>query len=708
MNQENQTRSNWDDGYYKLLQLVSNHTGQDIKKKKFREAFYSSPSEGIFQRLSFAFLEFGCRTKKLNIRFSNLKSLQQGVLAFSKNGELGAISKDKSDNPIIYWAHTKKFEILDRAAFKSLNIDWFLSVDRIYEDRSATKERLKNLSVLRSLGALNFIWIAVASAFSNILGLATSLFVMVVYDRVLPNQALDSLYALALGVGVAVVFDIILKSSRSAILEHATKSNDSNTTEEIFEQYVESALDNRTKSIGALSTVVRDYESYKDFTNSATILALIDLPFIFIFIWVISIIGGSLYIIPLITVPIVILLSLIVQPFLVKLTENLSKATQSRQSNLIEVLNGLDVIRANGAYSVMKRRFLSQAITFNTFSARSKRLSGLTSGILTVAQQLSQVAIIVMGYHLFVKQEITMGAIIAAVILLGRTLAPLSKISQTLTRTTSAFSAYKNLKEFFSEARVSRGHSISSLLEADQAAVSISNVTVRLTENSKPLFENLNLKINKGSKVAIIGKTGAGKSTLVRLIAGLVQPESGTVSITGNDVRGFDRAEINDVLGVVFQDSWLFSGSLRENISVGREELDDVDIIKALKLSGINLSDEINETFLDTPIMDRGSNLSGGQRQAVSIARAVVNRPKIFIFDEPTSSLDTQSERNFITNFLDEFKNTTSIFISHKSEIVQMCDFIAIIDNGKIVWEGTKQQYLDMIKPQKKTANADG
>ena len=573
-----------------------------------------------------------------------------------------------------------------------------LRIQKVVEGSHSAAERLRNLSVIRTLGLGNLGLVAIATALSNILGLATSLFVMVVYDRVLPNQAQESLYALAIGVLLAIIFDIILKMIRSSFLENAATKADHRIVEDIFEQYVESAKDNRTRSIGALSTVVRDFETYRDFISSATILGLIDLPFIFIFISVIYLIGGPLAIVPLVAVPLLIFGVLFVQPFLIKLSQSLSVATQARQSNLVEILNGLDPIRTNGAYSIMKGRFKQQSENYSDLSNRSKRVSGFTGGLINTVQQMSQVVIIVYGFHLFVTQEITMGAIIATVILSGRSLAPLSKIAQTLSRANSSLSAYKNLRSFLSEARIMRNEDGTNLLSKSETALSINNVTLRLNEGSQPIFENLSLRFKRGQKVAVIGRSGAGKTTLIRMLAGLCQPETGNVQLFDNDIRSYERGVLNEKIGFVFQDSWLFSGTLRENITLGESQYDDDRIISVLDKSGLNFSKEAGETVLDMRIQDRGSNLSGGQKQAVCLARALLRNPHVVAFDEPTSAMDQVTEHGFIKSFQAEFSEITAIFVTHKPNLIMMCDRVIVLDQGAIKWDGSQSEYRNLIK----------
>jgi len=236
-----------------------------------------------------------------------------------------------------------------------------------------------------------------------------------------------------------------------------------------------------------------------------------------------------------------------------------------------------------------------------------------------------------------------------------------------------------------------------NLLSESKTALTINNVTLRLSDGSQPIFENFSLRFNRGEKVAVIGKSGAGKTTLIRMLAGLCQPETGNVRLFENDIRSYERGVLNDKIGFVFQESWLFTGTLRENISLGETQYDDAVILSALEQSGLNFSAEAGETVLDMLIQDRGSNLSGGQKQAVCLARALLRKPYIVAFDEPTSAMDQLTEQNFIHNFKDKFPEITAIFVTHKPNLIMICDRVIVLDHGVIKWDGSQSEYRQLI-----------
>jgi ATP-binding cassette subfamily C protein LapB len=568
----------------------------------------------------------------------------------------------------------------------------------VAEELRETRNRLTKLNPIRTLGTFRLFWVSVAALFSNVLALASSIFIMVVYDRVIPNQATESLYALAIGVAIAILFDSLLRGAKSGIINRATEGSDLVVNEEIYNQFVELSGAENKRSVGELSTVVRDLEVYRDFMSTATLLALIDLPFIFIFIYVISLISGPLYLIPLIAVPIVLVSVLVAQPLISKISRTASRTSQSRQSVLMEILGGLAPLRASGAFAIMKRKFMQTSADNMVAVNRSKNVAGFNSGFMQAVQQLAQVAIIVYGFHLFVQQQITMGAIIATVILSGKAMAPLARLGQTMSRMGAALVARKNILTFLSLPRNATVSQSDTFANYSDAEIEISNVTLRLDENSVPLFSNLNLKIHPGEKVAIIGPTGAGKSTIINLLSGLIAPEIGSVQLKGRDLRTINRADFFKTVGVVFQEPWLFAGSLRENIAMGFEDVTDEQIIQSIQLTGANVSNSEPGEILDGAILSQGKNLSGGQKQSIAMSRALLFGQDILLLDEPTSAMDQMMEDRLITNCSEFLGERTLVLVTHKPTMLRLCNRVIVIEGGQVKFDDTKANYMNLVK----------
>tara|TARA_B110000008_G_scaffold126648_1_gene129234 strand:+ start:2896 stop:5019 length:2124 start_codon:yes stop_codon:yes gene_type:complete len=675
-----------------LKRLGSKNTYNEV-----REAVSSSPRADVMDWSSDAIngLGFICNSGKVKV--SDLSPALCPSLLLGKEGDLAILEDVRADIFTIFDGKARKKRKLTKKEFKEWYSGKLLFAQPALEEHKTVKSRLKALSPLKTLGTTRFSWIAVAALLSNILGLATSLFVMVVYDRVLPNQATQSLYALAIGVGVAILFDTLLKGARSRIVERASVTADIAVNEDIFEQFIEVSNTKDRKSVGELASVMRDFEVYRDFMSSATILTLIDLPFVLVFVLVIYMIGGALFIVPLICIPVILILILAVQPLLVRNSAAVSASAQSRQSLLVEVLVGLDALRVNGAFALMKRKFLTQSNFYAKASHQAKTYAQINGNTITIIQQISQVAIIVYGFHLFADQVITMGAIIATVILTGRALGPLAKVGQTLGRANAAYVARGNLKRFLSAARMQSDGTGSTIKNTNDGAVEVSSATMRLSEMGRPLFNGLNLSIKKGEKVAIVGRTGSGKTSLIKLIVGLLAPEAGSVMINGSDIRQYPRADLFRSIGTVFQEPWLFTGSLRDNVALGQDDCSDEYILECLKTVGADFVGEGTTADLEFAIQDQGSNLSGGQKQAVMLARALAFKPSLLLLDEPTSAMDGLTENHVIAHLSKQLTDQTLVIVTHKMPVVAMCDRVIVMDQGKIVGDGTKDAYFELL-----------
>ena len=414
---------NWNKNFERIMSAFISRSFEHVSHKKLREYYYSAPSDSDFERLSYCLSQIGISIVEKNA--FQVSQLMTDVEYFflDEHGDAGLINRSLEGFNVFLNGQRLLVSSDNIEPLKSYTI---LQMRKDLENASDLKSRAKHLNFFRSIGSLKFAGIALASTFSNILGLVSSIYIMVVYDRVLPNQAEHSLYALSIGVAVAILFDLILKYIRGALIEVANKSTHDKVNEELFEQYVEHVNVNNSRSTGALATISRDYESYREFVSSATITALIDFPFVFIFIAVMYFISGPLFLVPLIAVPLLLISIILTQPVLLSLSKKLSSANLTKQSALLEIFTGLDEIRVNGGYAIMKRRFLTQINNQQILSQRSKKLSEFNGNLIAMTQQIAQVAIIVYGYHLFVSNQITMG-IIASVILSGKTLQPLAK-----------------------------------------------------------------------------------------------------------------------------------------------------------------------------------------------------------------------------------------------------------------------------------------
>ncbi len=538
-----------------------------------------------------------------------------------------------------------------------------------------------------------YIQVGFAAMMINSLALVTSLFTMVVYDRILPSAATESLFALTIGVGVALAFDLILKTLRSGFIDHAGQRADLDMGQRVFDQVIETEMGARKGSVGAVSATMREFESLRDFFTSATMVALIDLPFVVIFVGAIFLLGGPLAVVPAIAVPVVLLIGLTVQPMLGRLADRVLAEGQMKQTVLVETLTGIEAIKAAGAGRQMRARWAEAIRRQSAYAVKSRAVTQGAINATGFVQQAAQILIVVYGALLVVSGQITSGVLIAAVILTGRALAPLALISQTLTRLHQARSSYRSLdalmqapgehpagRQFLSRSRLS-------------GEVRFDGVSFAYPDQQGVALNEVSFDIAPGERVAILGPIGSGKSTIARLLLGLYRPTEGAVLADGIDIRQIDPTDLRRNIGAVLQEPWLLSGSLRENIAFGAARPRDEDILEASRLAGVEEFAARHPEGYDMRIGERGQGLSGGQRQAVVLARALMGAPPILLLDEPTAAMDIHSEAALIARLKGVLEDRTLIVITHRTSLLELVDRVIVIENGKVVADGPKSQF---------------
>ena len=536
--------------------------------------------------------------------------------------------------------------------------------------------------------------VLIAAAVSNFLGLSSSLFIMVVYDRVVPNAAIESLIALTIGVLIALGFDFLIKTLRANFIDKAGKKADSRMSRLIFDQLMGMNLASKTSRSGALASVVREFESLRDFFTSATLVAIVDLPFVFFFIYIIYLIGGPLAYVPLAAVPIVIITGLFVQPFLARISAENMTTGMSKQGVLVETLNGLETIKATGSSGLMKRRFQEATEIQSELGLRGRLISQFALNSAVSVQQLAQIAIIFYGVFLIQDNTVTMGALIATVILAGRTLAPLTQLATALTRVTTSRTAYRTIDELM-QRPIDRANTDSPLSRPNLSGeIEFKNVCFTYPGAHQITIKDLSFKVSSGQKVAIVGKMGSGKSTVARLLAGLYEPDSGSILIDGVDLRQIDPADIRRNIGFMLQETWLFSGSIKENIQMGFSEYNDEQLLDISRISGVDEFVRQNPRGYDFQLKERGEGLSGGQRQSINLARALLHNPSTLILDEPTSSMDSATEKMVLDNLGVWISNKTLIAITHRNSLVRLAERVLVIDQGILVADDTPEKLM--------------
>ena len=537
-----------------------------------------------------------------------------------------------------------------------------------------------------------------ASIFINIFALITSVYIMVIYDRIIPNNAISSLISIIIGVLFVIAMDFSMKMLRGYFLDMAGKQIDSSSSRDIFQKIVGYDLSKAPKFSGELVSVVREFETFREFFNSITLTSLVDFPFILVFLGVIYGIGGNIAFVPGFIVPVVIVFGLLIQPVLKQISEDSQRDGQAKQTVLGEMINGLETVKTVSGGSVLKTRWMNAVEAQSKTSIKSRIFTQLALNFAGIGQQLSQVGIIGFGVLAVSSGDMSMGALIACTILSGRTLAPLGQIGGLMGRLNSAKAAYHSVTKFMLEA--SREETAKDYFPRDNIVGSIefSHANFAYSSDTQIILNDLNLKINAGEKVAVIGKIGSGKTTLLKLILGLYQPTNGSTLIDGANIQQIRPDDIRKQFGVVMQNTYLFSGSIRDNIAFGLDEVSTEQIDEAANIAGVTEFTKKMNNGLDYQLSEGGKDISGGQRQAIALARAIVRKPAIILLDEPTSAMDLTSERQIIRNLKSYFTKQTLVVVTHRMSLLQLVDRVIAIDDGKVTVDGSRDSILNKLK----------
>ena len=541
--------------------------------------------------------------------------------------------------------------------------------------------------------------VMLAATLVNFMSVGSSIFIMVVYDRVLPNSAYESLYALTIGMALVIIFDFILKMLKTYFIDYAGEFVDRNVGDTIFNRLLDAPTAVVTGPVGATANTFREFDSVRDFFTSATLSLIVDIPFIFLFIFVIYLIAGPLAYIPLVAVPIVLLIGILLQPFLARVSEDLGQHNQEKQSVLVETITGIESIKVLGGGDLVKERWNEAATKQSNRSRLSRALAQIAVNSAQSAQQICLVGIVFYGVFLVSEGTVSMGGMVAAVLLSSRTLAPLAQIANLFGRANNAKTSYKRLASFMEETE-SEDVSVKnkSAIRRDKLGnIQFKDTTYRYPEADIDTLRGINIKIEEGEKVAILGRNGSGKSTLMKLASGLFKASDGLVMYDGVDIRQLHTQDLSNSIGIVLQDVQLFSGSVRENITMGRGDISEDDLVHAGKLSGLDEFISKIPGGYDLQLSDGGKGLSGGQRQAIALARAIVHKPSHFILDEPTSAMDMNAENLFISQVGAVLKESTMLIVTHRMPLLNLVDRIIVMHEGQIAEDGPKDEIINKL-----------
>ncbi len=538
--------------------------------------------------------------------------------------------------------------------------------------------------------------VIIVSLFINLFILATPLFTMNVYDRVLPNNALETLWVLFIGISIVMLFDFILKLLRSYFLGVASKRTDTIISNRIFNQLLNIKINAKPSSTGQFVSRLQSFESIREFFTSATITAVVDFPFVIIFIAVIFYIGGPLGYITIATVLISVLTSWYMQRPLKEIIEKSVKEEQLKQTTLIETVTGLEIIKSIKAQNRMRTHWDKSVNKTTYYADKGQFLSQTITFFTAFISQFSNILIVAAGVYLASEGEMTMGAIIASMILNGRVIAPVSQLVGMIIKYDKTMLSLNNLDEVM-KMPVEKDDKTYISRPNLNGSIEFKDVQFSYKEQNHLTLKNINLTINQGEKVAILGKIGSGKSTFLKLIVNLYEPTEGSVLIDGVDTRQIDPVDLRHAIGSVPQEPFLFMGTIKDNITIGEQYVSDEELLRVSKIAGINDFLGKHEAGYDLIVGERGEGLSGGEKQAVTLARALISNPNILMLDEPTNAMDRQTEKMFINRVEEIVEDKTLIVVTHKTSLLQLVDRVIILENGQVILDGPKEEVFNKM-----------
>jgi ATP-binding cassette subfamily C protein LapB len=651
----------------------------------------------------------GFSSKLVNRQLEDISPLLLPVILMLKGNEedqkaciLTEISPDKQKAKIIVpelesgenWVKISDLKV------EYLNYTFLIKPKHHYKD--ARKRILQHEEHHWFWGTLNYsrgIYkdVIVTSFLINFFVMASPIFTLNIYDRVVPNNALDTMWVFAVGITIVYLFDMILKFLRSYFLETASKKSDIIMSSIIFEKVLNLKLSSRPHSVGSFASNIKDFDSIKGFFTASSIATMIDLPFAILMLLIIYILAGWLVLIPIMSAIIIVLYSYIIEKPIRQSVESTYQATSYKNSILIESLTALETIKALGINGQYQWKWEESTGDLAQKGLHSKILSNSISTVVNFIVQFNTVAIVVGGVYAIGAKELSMGGLIATVMLGSRMLAPLAQVASLITnfeQTKTAYTAINNIMNL----DVDRQEGKKFVERASfRGKIEFQNVTFIYPNSEKKVLDDVSFIINSGESVGVIGTNGSGKTTIEKLLLGLYEPTEGSILLDGIDIKQIDPADLRRNISYVPQDVMLFQGTLKENIIIRTPDASDEEILYVSKLSGLSNFIDKHPMGYDVPVSERGDGLSGGQKQAICIARAFIHPSPIILLDEPTSSMDNNNEINFNAMMRQYKKGKTMLLVSHKHSALQLTNRLILLNNGKVVLDDTYEAVVKQL-----------
>ena len=678
------------------LPISSNLTNQIL--------FSKTNSKSLFSR---AALRAGLKTTIIEKPIRNILSLQLPVILILSNENsciLESFNEDKTKAKIIFAADEPLEEWIEIDKLEDEYLGFAFMLKKVYEYEHENGKKTLDLSNQKhwfwsTLGFSRKIYFdcILASILINLFVLATPLFTMNVYDRVIPNNAQETLLVFTIGIVVVFLLDASLKFLRTYFLEMAGKKSDIIMSSIIFEKILDLQMHAHPKSVGSFANNIKSFDSIRGFLTNATLSILIDFPFAILFLAVIFYLSGVLVLVPISIIFIIVIYALMIKKPLQTSIESTYEASAKKNGILIEALQNIETIKAQGLAGNIQFNWEESTGEIANKSLKSKLISSSIPTITGLLVGLNTVLIIVFGVFLIQKFELTMGGLIATMILSGRAISPMGQIVGLITNFEDAKTSFKMLDDIVNkplERPIAREFVKRPSLKGN---IEFRNVSFKYPDSEAYALKDVSFIIKEGEKVAFIGRIGSGKSTIAKLILKLYEPQEGSILIDGIDISQIDPADLRKKISYVPQDIHLFRNTIKNNILGSYKFVDDEWMIKCSKISGTDEFVKLHPVGYDMPIGERGAGLSGGQRQSVGIARALINDSKIYLFDEPTNAMDQTSESNVLNNLKENLEEKTLFLVTQKMNMLDLVTRVIVMNQGEKVLDGDKMEIIKKL-----------
>ncbi len=705
------------DSLLACLSYMTGYFGESKSKASLAESLPETSSNDITPDMFCrAAGKVGLQSEIISKSLNKLDEALCPVVAILENGNACIIlgfNKSKKILSVVFPANDSGINVIEigSAELKKQHKGQFILIKQAHLTEKALKHDDDNIARFSGHWFWQVIWenkfiylrVVIAAIFINLFVLTSPLFIMNVYDRVLPSNALDTGWALALGAFGVFIFDFILKILRGYFVDVAGRRGDVIWTRRLYDQVLDMRADARSEPVGAFASHMREFEHIREFFTSATLAAIVDFPFAMLFIVVVWALGGIVAFVPLGLFILVFLIGMVLQIPVKGLVRKSFKSNEEKQAILVESLNGLETIKGCGATRHFRGSYGRYTAENALWGQKSRWWSSLSVHIATFAQQISAVGIVLLGMYLIKDGEMSVGALIACVILSGRAIAPVTQIAGLINKYHQATSALKTLNRVM-KMPTERPKDNNFLYRPKLNGIfGVEKLGFTYTEAKVPALQNINFAIQAGERVGIVGRIGSGKSTLIKLMMKFYQPTTGVIRLDGTDMNQIDPIDLRRDLSYIGQDTTLFRGTVRENIAMGNQNshqgVSDEDILRAAQLSGAHGFIRLHPLGYNAPVGENGAGFSGGQKQAIAIARALVGKPSTLICDEPTNEMDNTSEAlliNALKPWLNE-ANRGLIVVTHRFSLLDLVDRLILMEQGQIIADGPKDEVLKAL-----------